>query len=102
MVGLLYAILLAFVVVVAWEQFNAAENATGTEVTRLSNLLRDANALPPPDRTRIQSSILTYAQQVVDREYDTMAEGESDPETAAAYEQIWNESTAPRSRPSPR
>jgi hypothetical protein len=31
MVGLLYAILLAFVVVVAWEQSNAAENATETE-----------------------------------------------------------------------
>ena len=30
MVGVLYAILLAFVVVVAWEQFNAAEEATHT------------------------------------------------------------------------
>jgi Protein of unknown function (DUF4239) len=91
MVGLLYAILLAFVVVVAWEQFNAAENATETEVTRLSNLMRDAEALPTSDRARIQSSILTYAQQVVDREYDTMAEGESDPETADAYERIWDD-----------
>jgi hypothetical protein len=91
MVGLLYAILLAFVVVVAWEQFNAAENATETEVTRMSNLLRDANALPREDRVRIQTAILTYAQNVVDREYDTMAEGEPDRQTAAAYEQIWNQ-----------
>jgi Protein of unknown function (DUF4239) len=90
MVGLLYAILLAFVVVVAWEQFNAAENATETEVTRLSNLLRDANVFPPDDRVRIQTAILTYAENVVNREYDTMAKGESDPPTAVAYEAIWN------------
>jgi hypothetical protein len=89
MVGLLYAILLAFVVVVAWEQFNRAENATETEVTRLSNLLRDAEPLSPDDRVRIQTAILTYAQSVADREYDTMAEGESDGPTTAAYEAIW-------------
>lgn len=91
MVGLLYAILLAFVVVVAWEQFNEAESATETEATRLSNLLRDVEPLPPEDRVRIQTAILTYAQNVVDREYDTMAEGESDEQTTAAYEAIWNQ-----------
>jgi hypothetical protein len=91
MVGLLYAILLAFVVVVAWEQFNSAEQATQTEVTRLSNLLRDANPFPPDDRVRIQTAILTYTQNVVDREYDTMADGEPDQQTATAYAAIWDQ-----------
>jgi hypothetical protein len=90
MVGLLYAILLAFVVVVAWEQFNAAENSTHTEVTRLSNLLRDAQPLPDEHRIRIQTAILTYMQNVVDREYDTMADGKEDTQTRAAYREIWN------------
>jgi hypothetical protein len=89
MVGLLYAILLAFVVVVAWEQFNAAEEATETEVTRLSNLLRDAEPLPAEDRVAIQTAILTYMQNVVDREYDTMAEGKDDEQTSVAYRAIW-------------
>jgi Protein of unknown function (DUF4239) len=89
MVGLLYAILLAFVVVVAWEQFNEAENATETEVTRLSNLLRDAEPLPFEDRVRIQTAILTYTRSVADREYDSMAKGEPDVPTRAAYESIW-------------
>jgi hypothetical protein len=92
MVGLLYAILLAFVVVVAWEQFNAAEESTETEVTRLSNLLRDAEPLPRDDRVRIQTAIVTYIQNVVDREYETMADsGESDLQTAKAYEAIWDD-----------
>ena len=91
MVGLLYAILLAFVVVVAWEQFNVADEATHTEATRLSNLLRDAEPLPADDRVRIQTAVVTYLENVVDREYDAMADGESDAQTTAAYEAIWDQ-----------
>ena len=91
MVGLLYAILLAFVVVVAWEQFNGAEETTHTEATRLSNLLRDAEPLPTENRERIQAAIVTYLESIVDREYDTMADGESDEQTEVAYEAIWDQ-----------
>jgi hypothetical protein len=90
MVGLLYAILLAFVVVVAWEQFNSAEESTHTEVTRLSNLFRDSEPLPATDQNRIQNALVVYVQNVIDREYDAMAEGESDGPTEEAYEAIWN------------
>ena len=90
MVGLLYAILLAFVVVVAWEQFNSAEESTHTEVTRLSNLFRDAEPLPDADRVRIQAALVTYVDNVVNREYDSMAEGRPDGPTNSAYEEIWN------------
>jgi hypothetical protein len=91
MVGVLYAILLAFVVVVAWEQFNAAEHATQTEATRLSNLLRDANAFPEASRRRIQGAIVTYAETVVEDEYDAMGDGRASPRATAAYEAIWRE-----------
>jgi Protein of unknown function (DUF4239) len=90
MVGLLYAILLAFVVVVAWEQFNAAEESTHTEVTRLSNLFRDSEPLAGTDQNRIQNALVVYVQNVIDREYDAMADGESDEPTEEAYEAIWN------------
>jgi hypothetical protein len=90
MVGLLYAILLAFVVVVAWEQFNSAEESTHTEVTRLSNLFRDSVPLNDTDQNRIQTALVVYVQNVIDREYDAMAEGEADVPTEEAYEAIWN------------
>lgn len=91
MVGVLYAILLAFVVVVAWEQFNAAEEATHTEATRLSNLLRDSRAFPPAYREPIQSAIVTYTEAVVDDEFDAMADGRTSARATAAYEAIWTE-----------
>ncbi len=91
MVGVLYAILLAFVVVVAWEQFNAAEEATHTEATRMSNLMRDAGAFPDADRQQVRSAIMTYAEAIVEHEYPAMSEGRTSPRGAAAYERIWTE-----------
>ena len=91
MVGVLYAILLAFVVVVAWEQFNAAEEATHTEATRLSNLMRDAGAFPDADRQQVRSALVTYAEAIVEHEYPAMAEGDTSVQAAAAYERIWTE-----------
>lgn len=46
--GVLYAVLVAFVVVVVWEQFDIAQTATESEATAISDLLRDSVALPPP------------------------------------------------------
>jgi hypothetical protein len=88
-VGVLYTVLLAFMVVIVWEQFNAAEESTHQEATKISNLLRDAVVFPAPVRTEIQGRLVAYAQSVVDDEWDTMANGESSSTTGAAYRRIW-------------
>ena len=36
-VGVLYTVLIAFLVVLVWEQFNGAQNATEEEATKISN-----------------------------------------------------------------
>lgn len=89
MVGVLYAILLAFVVVVAWEQFNSAAGSTQAEVTRLSNLWRDAGGLEPNDRDLVRTDLRKYLFDVVDHEYATMANGEPSPIARASYEKVW-------------
>ena len=45
--GVLYAVLVAFVVVVVWEQFGNAESAAGAEANAIADLLRDSASLPP-------------------------------------------------------
>lgn len=89
MVGVLYAILLAFVVVVAWEQFNSAAASTQTEVTRLSNLWRDAGGLEPHDREVTRANLTTYLRDVIDEEFETMRDGEASPVARRAYEKVW-------------
>jgi hypothetical protein len=90
MIGVLYAILLAFVVVVAWEQFNAAGAATETEVTRMSNLWRDAGGLAPEPRDQIRANLTAYLQDVIEEEFVTMAHGEASPIAQRSYEAVWD------------
>jgi hypothetical protein len=88
-VGVLYTVLLAFLVVLVWEQFNAAQEQAEHESTKISNLLRDAVPFPTPARQAIQCRLIIYTHSVVDDEWDTMANGESSPETRQKYERIW-------------
>jgi len=89
-VGVLYTVLLAFLVVLVWEQFNGAQERTEQEATRISNLMRDSAAFPPQVRDDLQCRLITYTRSVINEEWETMAKGKSSPVTAAKYEQIWN------------
>ena len=88
-VGVLYTVLLAFLVVLVWEQFNAAQERTETESTKISNLLRDAVVFPRQDRDDIQCRLIAYTRSVVDDEWETMADGASSPVTGVKYRQVW-------------
>jgi hypothetical protein len=91
MVGVLYAVLLAFVVVIVWSDFVDAGHTSQTEVTRLSNLARDAGAFPPETRDRVRARLVAYAQAVAGPEWESMGEGQASPVAADAYEDIWAE-----------
>jgi hypothetical protein len=56
--GALYAVLVAFVVVVVWEQFGDAEDATGAEATAIADLLRDSTAVPAEFRPAVEQSLV--------------------------------------------
>lgn len=91
LVGVLYAILLAFVVVVAWEKFNSADTATATEVTRLSNLWRDAGGLAPTDRDAVRADLMQYVEDLIEHEFVTMEKGEPSPVAQESYAAVWDQ-----------
>jgi hypothetical protein len=88
-VGGMYAVLLAFVVVAVWEDFGHAEGHVETEVTGLGTLYRDAAVFPEPSRTEMRAALREYTASVVDDEWPTMARGEPSPKTLAAYDRLW-------------
>lgn len=88
-VGVLYTVMLAFLVVLVSEQFNGASDLTQQEAAKISNLLRDANAFPVPIRNEIQGRLVTYTKSVIDDEWPTMAHGESSPITQIRYQRVW-------------
>ncbi|HKQ99153.1 MAG TPA: hypothetical protein VJT09_00690, partial [Pyrinomonadaceae bacterium] len=50
--GAIYAVLLAFVVVVVWNQFEDAKAAVGREANKLNDLARMAEGFPDEPRRR--------------------------------------------------
>lgn len=88
--GLIYGVLLAFTIIVAWERFAETERIVMQEVTVLSELWRDANAFPPAERAGIHKNLIAYVQSVTDDEWPEMgARGRAHPKTYELYEQLW-------------
>jgi hypothetical protein len=56
-VGVIYAVLLAFVVIITWENFSAAEGVVGEEASALRSIYRESSAFPDEVRepARVQA-----------------------------------------------
>ncbi|KMO67767.1 uncharacterized protein DUF4239 [Mycobacterium sp. BK558] len=87
--GVLYAVLVAFVVVVVWEQFGNAEDASSMEASAVADLLRDSNALPAAYRTEVQQNLVAYSRDVIDHEFPRMRHGETIAEQSDALNNVW-------------
>ncbi|RBY82467.1 hypothetical protein DQ238_04015 [Geodermatophilus sp. TF02-6] len=75
-VGVIYAVLLAFVVIVAWENFDEAEGIVGQEASALRSIYRESAAFPPETRDRLHDLVVEYSETVIDDEWPAMAREE--------------------------
>jgi Protein of unknown function (DUF4239) len=82
--GGIYGIVLAFVIVVLWEQFQGAQSIVSEETNSLQQVLRDIQAFPPEDRRPIVQAVGEYAHAVVEDEWDLMSERKSSARTERA------------------
>ncbi|MGB6969872.1 MAG: DUF4239 domain-containing protein [Methyloceanibacter sp.] len=76
-IGVLYAVLLAFVVVAVWEDYQDTEGAVRNEAKALVNLHQVSFALPEPAGNPIRQQIISYIQEVREREWADMALGKT-------------------------
>jgi Protein of unknown function (DUF4239) len=88
--GVLYAVLVAFVVVVVWEQWKDAEGAAQAEASAIADLMRDSQALPIEARPGLQASLIAYAQDVADEEFPRMRRGEAIEEQSDHLTAVWD------------
>jgi hypothetical protein len=77
--GVAYAVLLAFVVIAVWQDYKTAQTNVESEAHELAGVYFLASQLPEPDRTRIQDLARTYARVVVEEEWPMMAGGQTSP-----------------------
>ena len=78
-VGVLYAVILAFIVIVVWEDFRDARATVSREAGALRSLVRDSGALPEPARTRLGELVGDYSRAVAGAEWEAMGDGDSSP-----------------------
>lgn len=74
-VGVSYAVLLAFVMVVVWEDFRATEASVRKEAEALRDLHQISFAMPDESNAQIRSDVFDYAEIVRSEEWRSMEEG---------------------------
>jgi len=79
--GTAYAVLLAFVFLLAFQSYNTARTAAEQEATAVSALYNDADSFPEPQRTALHGQLTCYARSVISAEWPAMDQGHSSPLT---------------------
>src|SRR5271155_6131934 len=72
--GAFYGLVLAFVIVAAWERFNDANAYALTEATALESLYKLGAAFSEPMRSQLDSAVLEYVHRVIEKEWPQMAD----------------------------
>src|SRR5471030_345017 len=71
--GVLFAVLLGFMVIAVWESYDAAKINVATEAISLVPLYRSSGNLPKEAGEKIRELIREYIHQVIEDEWPTQA-----------------------------
>lgn len=74
-VGVVYAVLLAFIAVAVWQDFDQADRLVQTEANLVGDLYRDTAALPDPTAQALRHYLFVYAETVVQDEWPALSAG---------------------------
>src|ERR671921_332207 len=74
-VGIVYAVLLALLVIAVWEQYQRASETVESEASAVGEIAWLAHRLPEPEHHQLQEDARSYAQEVVDEEWPQMEQG---------------------------
>jgi hypothetical protein len=86
--GAFYGLVLAFVIVAAWQRFNQANAGALEEATALESLYKLGAAFPEPMRNQLDSVVLEYSHRVIDTEWPEMADNSFQGGKVGAHE-LW-------------
>jgi hypothetical protein len=75
--GVIYAVLIALVVIAVWEEYDAASETVEQEANALAEIAWLGNRLSEPEGTHIQELARSYAEVVSHKEWPLMEQGEA-------------------------
>ena len=74
-VGVIYAVLLAFIAIAVWESYTAADALVQTEANLVDDLYRGTVSLPPDLAHELRQDLYSYTETVVKTEWPELAGG---------------------------
>ena len=86
--GVAYAVLLAFVVIAVWQDYKTAQTTAESEANELAGVYFLASQLPEPQRTNVQDLARMYARVVVEEEWPMMERGQTSPRADSLLRQL--------------
>jgi len=87
--GVIYAVLLAFTVVITWENFDRSKQNVDKEANCLSDLYIDSEIFPEEFGSQARKLFSEYAEVVVNQEWKLLTRGESSPQVDKVLKKIW-------------
>jgi hypothetical protein len=86
-VGILYAVLLAFIAVVTWEDYAKAGDVVDNEANTIGNMFYDTAGVPEAAANRYRKLLSDYADRIINDEWPAQLAGHAD---KAIYQKGWN------------
>jgi len=87
--GAVYGVLLAFAVILVWEQFADAKVMAENEANSLGDVYNIAIGVSEPTRSGIHKAALAYARVVIDEEWQSQSDGIESRDAWLRLEEIW-------------
>ncbi len=89
-VGVIYAVLIAFAVIVVWEKFSDAETTVAQEAGATVTLYRLANGIGTEGREAIRSRLTAYLQAAINDDWPAMSRDEASPVGTQALNALYS------------
>ncbi len=88
-VGVLYAVLLAFAVIVVWEKFTEADNEVALEAGAAVTIYRLADGMGGTTGAELRVATSVYLRSAIENDWPAMAHGTDSPKTTEALDAIY-------------
>ncbi len=86
--GVIYAVILAFTVVVTWGDFDKANEITNKEANCIASLYQNTTPFPAEFRERLKGELKEYVNAIVSDEWQKMAKGQRSSQVEEIQEKL--------------
>jgi hypothetical protein len=87
--GVIYAVLLGFAVIVVWEKFSSAGEAVTQEAAGVVSVYRLSGGLDAGTQAAVRAKLRNYVETVTNKDWPAMSQGRLDPSAGDALSEIY-------------